>query len=234
MSDFSLSNSQTIDANPEARAALDKALSSFASKPVVSGTVTGAVNTAPTAEVVDSDELSPILEAPEEAEAEEATEEVEGEPEEGDEEPELSAFEQEFSKRFGVKPEEAVNTINELIAFRDEMALMRGWGVAASEYDSRMNQVREFYKTLPEDKQPEFNSVEGAKAIWEHLEKQNPTRKRTSTTSKLGGSKKPASTQSKKEFIKKSEILSWDRATYEQRLPEITRAYREGRVLEDR
>lgn len=232
MSDFNLSASQTVDSNPEARAALDAALSSFASNTPIMGNVVGSVNSQPTAEVIDSEELTPVLEAPAETEGEKAEESTE-ETEESTDEPELSAFDEEFSKRFGVKPEEAVSTINELLAFKDEMTLMRGWGVTAGEYDSRMAAVKEFYNTLPEDKQPEFNSLEGAKAIWAHLEKTNPKVKRNSTVSKVGGSKKPATSAPAKPFIKKSEFLSWDADTYRKRLGEYNQAFREGRVIED-
>lgn len=229
---FALSDTQTIDSNPEARAQLDQALQAFSTKPVFNGVVSGSVNTAPTAEVIDSEELTPTLDkAPEE---ESSSEEVDTEETETEEEPDLSAFDSEFAKRFGVKPEEAVETINSLLAFRDEMALMRGWGVSPTEYDSRMAQVKEFYLTLPEDKQPEFNSAEGAKAIWEHLEKtQTPSKKKASTVSKVGSSKRPATANKPKDFIKKSDILRMDNDTYQRRLPEINAAWREGRVLED-
>lgn len=230
MSDFNISNTQTIDSNPEARAALDKALASFGNNTPVVGTVSGSVNTLPTAEVLDTDELTPQLESPENKELEEDASEAAPTEEEVD----LSAFDQEFSKRFGVNPEEAVETINSLLAFRDEMTLMRGWGVSPTEYDARMSQVREFYKTLPEDKQPEFNSMEGAKAIWQHLEKTiQPTRKRNSTASKTTGSSKSTPNIPKPNILRKSEILKMDKQTYAARLPEITKAYREGRVVED-
>lgn len=229
--EFSLSNTQAPEADAGARAALDAALASFNSAPTIQGTVAGSINTAPTAEVIDSEELSPELQQPEQEDEEET------DTEETDETEELEpgAFDQEFSKRFGVKPEEALETINSLLAFRDEMTLMRGWGVSPAEYDSRMTAVKEFYSTLPEDKQPEFNSLEGAKAIWEHLEKTNPSlsKKKSSTASKIGGSKKPASVQPKQTFINKSEILRMSPEEYNKRLPEITLAFKQGRVRED-
>ena len=227
-SSFSLSSTQAPEADAGERAALDAALSSFSSTPVIQGTVTGSVNTAPSAEVIDSEEITALEqpESEEEANTEEETEEID------DTEP--TNFDLEFSKRFGVPPEEALETVNSLLAFRDEMTLMRNWGVSPADYDARMAAVKEFYKTLPEDKQPEFNSMEGAKAIWQHLEKTSPAAKSTkSTASKIGGSKKPASVQPKQNFIKKSEILKMDKDTYNSRLPEITKAFREGRVLED-
>jgi hypothetical protein len=233
-SDFSISTSQTADFNPDAQAALDKALSEFASKPAVSGIVSGSVTGTPTAEVdYNSEELTPSLESPTEEEEGEEAEETPGADEDAEEtgEPELEGFDAEFSKRFGVKPEEAVETLNSLLAFRDEMSLMRSWSVSPGEYDQRMTAVKEFYNTLPEDKQPEFNSIEGAKAIWEHLSKTTGSKK--STTAKAGGSKKAPAQPSQKNFIKKSEILGMDEATYRRRLPEINKAFFEGRVLEN-
>lgn len=225
--DFSLSSTQSATDSSESRAQLDAALSSFASKAPVMGVVNGNIP----GEVIDdeAEDLEQSGQAAEETEAEaDDSEEVEE-----TEEPELGAFDQEFTKRFGLKPEEAVETINSLIAFKDEMALMRTWGVSPAEYDSRISEVREFYKTLPEDKQPEFNSPEGAKAIWEHLEKTNPSRKKSSTVSKVGSGKKPATSSKPKEFIKKSDILKMPKAELQSRWQEIDAAWKQGRVLEN-
>jgi hypothetical protein len=144
-----------------------------------------------------------------------------------------SAFAAEFEKYFGVGPEEAVDTVNQLIAFRDEMRLMRTWGVSPQEYDKRMEAVREFYAQLPEDGRDQFNSVEGAVAIWEYLKKtgQAPaeaTRKPTQTVSRIKQATAP-----RMELIKKSDILRMDDQTYKANLPKITKAFREGRVVDD-
>lgn len=222
---FSLSATQTPEIDASAREQLDAALNSFASNAPIMGTVNGQPAPQLLADTEETEQTAT-------EETGEETEETETAEEEETEE-ELRGFDQEFTKRFGVKPDEAVEIINSLSAFRDEMNLMRNWGVSPTEYDTRMTQVREFYKTLPEDKQPEFNNPEGAKAIWEHLEKTNPSKKKSSTVSKVGSSKKPTTTAKPKEFIKKSEILRMSAAEHQRRLPEINLAWQQGRVIED-
>lgn len=207
MSDFNISSSQTVDSNPEARAQLDASLAAFSNHTPVQGSVNG----------------EPIYTDTPEIETEEVeTEEVETED---------SGFELEFESKFGVKTNEAVEILNSLSAFRDEMTLMRQWSINPSEYDARMGQVKEFYSTLPADKQTEFNTLDGAKAIWEHLQKNNTQVNRKSTVSKVGGTKKTQASNTP--VITKSEILKMDKATYASRLPEISKAWREGRVVED-
>jgi hypothetical protein len=155
---------------------------------------------------------------------------------EGDEgEPLAPEFAEAFKQYFGVEPTEALETVNQLVAFRDEMTLMRQWGVSPVEYDTRMGAVREFYNNLPEDGRDQFNTIEGAAAIWEHLQKQGQA---PATTTKRTSSNKPASrikqaSTPKQEFLKKSDILRMDAAKYRDNLPQITKAFREGRVILD-
>lgn len=225
----------TLDASPApvADPNLDSLLAGFNSPPL-QGEVTGStsipgqINGLPDAEVVDSEELTPV------EEENEGTEEAEEETgEEETEELEPTAFNKEFEKQFGLPVDQARETINELLAFKDEMTLVRAWDVSFSEYNQRLAQVREFYQTLPEDKQPEFNTIEGAKAIWEHLSKNQPQSKRQPTVSKSGGSKNKTAKSTQKPFINKSDILRMPPEEYNRKLPEISRAWREGRVRED-
>lgn len=137
-----------------------------------------------------------------------------------------------FEKHFGVTPDEAVGLFNELQAFRDEMILMRKWGISPAEYDSRMQQVREFYKQLPEEGQAQFNNVEGAIAIWDYISKQNPTTNKQATQAKSATRIKAASTP-KQEVLRKSDILRMSQDEYQRNLPKITKAFREGRVVLD-
>lgn len=163
-------------------------------------------------------------------------EQTQSEATEGDEgEPLAPEFAEAFKQYFGVEPTEALETVNQLVAFRDEMTLMRQWGVSPVEYDTRMGAVREFYNSLPEDGRDQFNTIEGANVIWEHLQKQGQA---PTTTTKRTPSTKPASrikqaSTTKQEFLKKSEILKMDAATYQKNLPKITQAFREGRVVLD-
>lgn len=160
---------------------------------------------------------------------EEPTEEA---PTEEETNPDESAFAVEFEQEFGMKPGEAIELVQELQGFRQELQLMREWQVSPVEYDNRIAQVKEFYNGLPEGDREKFNSAEGAKVIWNHISKQNTqeTGKRQPRT------RNSVRTQAKQpnvpQLLTKSDILAMDDATYQRELPNITRAYREGRVVD--
>lgn len=215
--------------------ALDAALASFASHPPLVGEVSGSnflgipnditiVNEEETPDVQET-ETTGTAQTSEDAET---TEEV---TEENDpEEPEISeGFAAEFKKTFGLEPTEAIETFNQLIAFRDEVRLMGEWNVTPAEYQSRMSEIREFYKSLPEEGQDQFNSVEGAVAIWNHLNKQKPTTK----TSVKAVAKTTSKPKNVKPTYKRSEINRMPQNEYRQRVGEINRAFLEGRIIED-
>jgi hypothetical protein len=175
------------------------------------------------------------LQAPEPTEATEAEEEDASEPEPAEEtEAEVdetipSQFAEDFKKSFGIEPQEAVELVNSLSVFKDEMLLMREWGVDPGTYDSRMSQVREFYNTLPEEGKARYNSVDGARAIWEHIGKNQAVK--TKTTVRPGG--KSTTPPKPPVAFKKSEILAMSPADYARKLPQINKAWQEGRVIED-
>lgn len=212
---------------------LDKALEIFNQPPI-------QVNVRPNPVMVNPNTTEVNDEAQEQSDTSEALstegEQPQSETVEGDEgEPLAPEFAEAFKQYFGVEPTEALETVNQLVAFRDEMTLMRQWGVSPSDYDTRMGAVREFYNSLPEDGRDQFNTIEGANAIWEHLQKQGQA---PTTTPKRTSSNKPASrikqaSTPKQEFLKKSEILKMDGATYQKNLPKITKAFQEGRVILD-
>lgn len=159
------------------------------------------------------------------------TEELTEEPE-AEENEETSGFDAEFESRFGLKPEEAVTVIQELQNFRNEMALMRQWGVSASEFDSRMTAVKEFYTSLPEEGREQFNSPEGAVAIWNHIAASSPAKVAKRSTNKVRGGVN--STQAAPKFdYKRSQINAMDSKTLQQNWSGINQAYLSGRILED-
>ncbi len=209
---------------PQADAALAQTLAAFDTPPMqgVASNVLKANSAAAAAE--EAPEL-PEVEEPELPEAQEPEQE---------EEEDGSAFAVEFEQEFGMKPAEAVQLVQELQGFRQELSLMREWQVSPTEYDSRLSQVKEFYGTLPEGEREKFNSPEGAKAIWNHLVKQGQAtneRSPNSTRRAARGVRKTTSTPVQ-EIIKRSDILSMDEATYQRSLPAITKAFREGRVVD--
>lgn len=197
-----------------------------------------AFNTSPQAAVVAANPLTagslPVV-ADEEAEVVEDTDAVadEADVEETDEAEEDSPFAAQFEATFGMKPDEAVELVTSLTTMRDEMQLMREWAVTPGDYSSRMEQVKAFYNTLPEGDRDQFNSPEGAKVIWSHLEKTNPQAKNVGKSTRGGNVRPTRSQQAPKEVIKRSEILAMDDKTYKANLQRITAAYREGRVLDN-
>ena len=158
------------------------------------------------------------------AESEEPTEE---------ETSEDSPFAAQFEQQFGMKPDEAVSLVNSLVGLRDEMTLMKEWGVTPGDYTSRMTAVKEFYGSLPEGDREQFNSPEGAKVIWNHLQSTSPQYKNVGKSTRGGNVRPTRNAQPPKEVIKRSEILAMDDKTYKANLQRITAAYREGRVLDN-
>jgi len=173
------------------------------------------------------------LEPPEQPEQPVLAEEPQEQANAQEEEQPTSAFVAEFEKFFGVKPDEAVETVNQLLAFRDEMRLMRAWGVSPAEYDKRMEVVRSFYNKLPEEGKDQYNSVEGAIAIWDFLTKTGQAKTSSSKSTPQAVSRIKQATLPQPELIKKSDILRMDERTYKANLPKITQAFREGRVIDD-
>ena len=174
-----------------------------------------------------ADEEAEVIE---DAEVDEEETDVEEDTEANEDE---SPFAAQFEATFGMKPDEAVELVTSLTAMRDEMTLMREWAVTPADYGTRMEKVREFYNGLPEGDREQFNSPEGAKVIWSHLEKTNPQAKNVGKSTRGGNVRPTRNQQAPKEVIKRSEILAMDDKTYKANLQRITAAYREGRVLDN-
>lgn len=214
-----LNSSNTPDT--EATDALSQALAAF--------------NTSPQAAVVAANPLTvgslPVVN--EEAEVVEDTEVDETDVDNTDEAEENNPFAAQFEATFGMKPDEAVELVTSLTTMRDEMQLMREWAVTPGDYSSRMEQVKAFYNSLPEGDRDQFNSPEGAKVIWSHLEKTNPQAKNVGKSTRGGNVRPTRNQQAPKEVIKRSDILAMDDKTYKANINRITAAYREGRVLDN-
>lgn len=212
---------ENLDSNLNQRSGAVPAYTNFISKHIV-GTPQGMVPQAAPEEAdeaeTDEEELPEADEQADEQAADDASSD--------------SVFGQQFEQTFGIKPDEAVELVNSLQAFRDEQTLMRQWGVSPREYDERMTQVRSFYETLPDDGRQQFNTVEGANAIWEHLQKQGvgtPT-----TRASTGKSRSTARKRTKPAYdFKKSDIVRMSKDEYRQKLPAISKAFQTGRILED-
>lgn len=158
--------------------------------------------------------------------------EVEAEETESTQEEENSPFAAQFESTFGIKPNEAIELVNNLQAFRDEQTLMRHWQVDPTAYDERMQKVKEFYNTLPEDGREQFNTVEGATVIWEHLQKTGVVKAPQETNSSSRRSRVSRQPQKPAYDYTRADILSMSDAEYKKQLPKITEAYRNGRVKE--
>lgn len=159
--------------------------------------------------------------------SDEALEETEETEESSDDATTNPEFVAQFKSVFGIEPEEAMQTVQELTAFRDEINLMSEWNVTPSDYRARMSQVQEFYNGLPEESKADYNTPEGAKAIWNHISKQQPTT-RSNATRKSTGSR--FSKKVEKPMFTKDQIAKMPQDEYSRRLPEINLAFREGRV----
>jgi hypothetical protein len=215
------------------QANLDAALAAFTATSALPGEVRSPLKSLSPAQKEEQQALALELE---EAEPEEVSvdqflaSEDEETPAEEETTDETSDFAAQFEENFGIKPDEAVNLVNGLQKFRQEMDLMRTWGVAPGEFDTRMASVREFYEKLPEADRGQFDNPAGAVAIWNHLEKNSP---RKSSSTKRRGNVRTAPAAPAQEFIKRSQILAMNDAELRANYGRINAAYRENRVLEN-
>jgi predicted RNase H-like nuclease (RuvC/YqgF family) len=163
-----------------------------------------------------------------ETDAQEIEESVDSLQEVDEESEDTSEFAAQFKHYFGAEPEEALSLLNELQVFRQEVQLMQHWNASPAEYQQRMESVRQFYQSLPENDREQFNSPEGAIAIWNHLEKQQgkPSGKIKATT------KSRQTKASTKPLFTSQQIVSMSDEEYYKNLPAITQAFREGRVAD--
>lgn len=165
-----------------------------------------------------------------ESESEE-TEEVEED--ESEEENISEEFNTQFKEAFGIDVNEARELVNDLQNFRSENALMREWGINPTEYDSRITRIREFYNGLPEEGREKFNSPEGAKAIWNHISKNDSSKKTKAPKRTRGTLGKSQNKSPKSDLIKRSEILKMSDSDYKANYSKISKAFAENRVIED-
>jgi hypothetical protein len=177
------------------------------------------------------DESAPVEPETEATTESESTEETTEAPDTQEETLETTpAFAEEFKKTFGIEPAEAIEVVNGLKAFQEEMQLMRAWAVTPAEYDQRISSVREFYQALPDDGKAQFNSAQGAIAIWNHLQSNAPATTKKASVKPTTGKLKSAPVA---ETIKKSDVLRMSNDDYRANLSKIQKAVLEGRFVED-
>jgi hypothetical protein len=98
-------------------------------------------------------------------------------------------FNASFEKLFGMPVNDALNLVQELIAFRSQVEASGGtkalaqmsvarqeellktdWQVDQPEFNQRMRAIRAYFNTLPPNKQQALDDVDGAKIIWAKIE----------------------------------------------------------------
>lgn len=170
------------------------------------------------------------LEAEEEADSivQEALEDDVAEETEEEVSPEFSA---QFEQEFGLKPDQARELFDDLVNFKNELSLMRSWQVDPVEYDSRITQVREFYNTLPEEGREQFNSPEGAVAIWNHLSATAP--KQPKKTRSARSVRPAAAVAAPVHEFTRSQVNKMSAADLQKNWNAINKAFMSGRILED-
>lgn len=204
--------------------ALEASLANYQPLPVIQAEARSALT--PVAPGTDEDE------ATENEEASEAPETGDTAGADTEEQLEPTEFASQFKQTFGVEPAEAIEMVNGLQSFREEMQLMRSWGVTPAEYDSRISQVRELYNTLPDEGKQEFNSIEGANAIWEFISKQKgaPT---ATKAARASASKTKTQPKAGAQVYKRSYFNSLTPTEYSRQLPLMQKAFLDGRIIED-
>lgn len=177
-----------------------------------------------TTEIVPDENTVPDIEEQELVEDEQELEE--------ESEQETEDFDKQFETKFGVKPEEAKSLFTDLMAMRDEMTLMRLWEITPVEYGQRMSEVREFFQKLPEDKQSDFDNVEGAMSIWNYLQSQKPDEPKSNKIVKVRGKSTNVTSQPTKRIYTRSEIVGMSKEDYNKARADINQAYFEGRIVD--
>lgn len=180
-------------------------------------------------ELSEEDELLALLDA------EESNDEPEGEPETPEDEPDKTfeaQFEQHFEKTFGMKPDEAVALVQELVQERVDrevrgqlMELKEAWGTDDTETSSRLEAVREVYNTLSPENQAKFNNVKGAQIIWNRLASSGKAPKLTK-----GKTATPTKSKPQPMFTQK-QIDAMPIKEYEANAQKIAYAYANGLVV---
>lgn len=140
-------------------------------------------------------------------------------------------FQAHFEKTFGLKPDEAVALVQELVAEREERKvqgqlneLRAIWGGIDDEsLYQRLETVREVYNSLTPENQMKFNSPKGAATIWKRLEMQGKTPK-TLQRSKSQSSVKPTF------MYTQQQIDAMPASEYRKQADKIAAAYANGLV----
>lgn len=177
-----------------------------------------------TTEIVPDESTVPDVEEQELVEEEQELEE--------ESEQETEDFDKQFETKFGVNPEEAKSLFTDLMAMRDEMTLMRLWEITPVEYGQRMSEVREFFQKLPEDKQSDFDNVEGAMSIWNYLQSQKTDEPKSNKIAKVRGKSTNVTSQPTKRIYTRSEIVGMSKEDYNKARADINQAYFEGRIVD--
>lgn len=157
------------------------------------------------------------------------TPETDTETEEGDKDFQVQ-FEAHFEKTFGMKPDEAVSLVQELVAERQERQvqgqieeLRTLWGgVPDDELYVRLEAVRTVYNSLSKEKQAKFNNPKGAVAIYKQLEMRGKAPKVQRSASKTTATPKFMYTQ--------KQIDSMPLDDYKKQADKIAYAYANGLV----
>lgn len=141
-------------------------------------------------------------------------------------------FEQHFEKTFGMKPEDAVMLVQELVQERVDREvrgqlteLKQVWGTDDNETQQRLEAVREVYNTLSPENQTKFNNVKGAQIIWNKLQATGKAPKVLK-----GKSATPAKSTPKVMYTQK-QIDAMSIQEYEQNAQRIAYAYANGLVI---
>ena len=216
------------DTTSEGQAQLEAALKAFTSRETIVVAAESPLPGITQERIRQLQEEQPLDEASESPETQAVQEEQTVSEESEEVSPEFSLA---FESYFGMKPSEAREVVNQLVVLRDEYTLMNTWGVAPVEYKQRIEQVKAFYDTLPDEGKEQFNSVDGAITIWEHLQN-TATGTAPRSTTRPSAVKTKSKPQSKPNVIRKADILRMSNEEYTKNLPMITKAFREGRVVE--
>ncbi len=150
--------------------------------------------------------------------------------------PDFARFNEDFKKYAGVDFKEAMESFkfvqqkyHEQAVNEQKRQLATEWGVEGDEFESRLTQVRDRWSRLKPELQKQYDTNEGIKLIWTHIENEQAKNQKQVPGLQRSNTKIPAGTQAKYDFTQR-QIDKMSNEEYQKNSGRIMTAYANGRV----
>ncbi len=150
--------------------------------------------------------------------------------------PDFARFNEDFKKYAGVDFKEAMESFkfvqqkyHEQAVNEQKRQLATEWGVEGDEFESRLTQVRDRWSRLKPELQKQYDTNEGIKLIWTHIENEQAKNQKQVPGLQRSSTKIPAGMQAKYDFTQR-QIDKMSNEEYAKNAGRIMTAYANGRV----